>query len=76
VFPLRESDLNYWLTGNRPVILICCKAGTKEAFWVSVKDYFAKVERRHQRKIRFNKQRDRFDTSCRNSLVRLAVGHH
>lgn len=73
VFPVRESDLNYWLTGNTPVILICCKAGAKEAFWVSVKDYFAKVERRHERKIHFDKQRDRFDTSCRNSLIQLAV---
>lgn len=73
VFPVRETDLNYWLTGNTPVILICCKAGAKEAFWISVKEYFAKLERRHERKIRFNKQRDRFDTSCRDALIQLAV---
>jgi Domain of unknown function (DUF4365) len=73
VFPVREADLNYWLAGNTPVILICCKAKTKEAFWVPVKDYFAKVERRLERKIRFDKQRDRFDANCRDALVRLAV---
>jgi len=72
-FPVRETDLNYWLTGNTPVILICCKAGAKEAYWLSIKDYFAKVERRHERKIRFNKQRDRFDTKCRDALIQLAV---
>ena len=73
VFPVRENDLNYWLTGNTPVILICCKTGAKEAFWISVKDYFAKIERRHERKIRFNKQRDRFDAGCRDALIQLAV---
>jgi hypothetical protein len=73
VFPVREIDLNYWLSGNTPVILICCKAGAKEAFWISVKDYFAKVERRRERKIHFNKQRDRFDVNCRHALIQLAV---
>lgn len=72
-FPVRENDLTYWLTGNTPVILICCKAGAKEAFWVSIKDYFAKVERRHERKIRFSKQRDRFDANCRDALIQLSV---
>ena len=73
VFPVREIDLNYWLNGNTPVILICCKAGTKEAFWVSLKDYFAKVERRHARKISFDKSQDRFDAKSRDALIRLAV---
>jgi Domain of unknown function (DUF4365) len=73
VFPVRETDLNYWLTGNTPVILICCKAGVKEAFWISVKNYFSKLERRNERKIRFNKQRDRFDVNCREALIQLAV---
>lgn len=73
VFPVRETDLTYWLTGNTPVILICCKAGAKEAFWVSIKDYFAKIEHRHERKIRFKKQRDRFNVNCRDALIRLAV---
>ena len=73
VFPVRETDLNYWLNGNTPVILICCKAGEREAFWVSVKDYFGKIERRRERKIRFSKQRDRFDVNCREALIQLAV---
>src|SRR5215472_17244988 len=35
-----ERDLNYWLQGNAPVILIVSRPDTDEIYWVSVKDYF------------------------------------
>jgi hypothetical protein len=72
-FVVRQQDLDYWLTGNTPVIIICCKAGTKEVFWVPIKQYFEKLERRHERKIRFSKSRDRFTPECREALINLAV---
>lgn len=34
------KDLNYWLQGNAPVILIVSRPSTDEAYWVSIKDYF------------------------------------
>src|ERR1044071_3674208 len=40
VFPVRQQDLDYWLGGNTPVILICCRESAREAYWVSLKEYF------------------------------------
>jgi hypothetical protein len=31
-----RRDLDYWLRGNAPVILIVCRPDTNEAYWVSV----------------------------------------
>jgi Domain of unknown function (DUF4365) len=72
-FLVRQHDLDYWLSGNTPVILICCKAGSRETYWVPVKQYFEKAERRHERKIRFLKSRDCFSPACREALIDLAV---
>jgi hypothetical protein len=34
------KDLEYWLRGNAPVILVVCRPADNEAYWVSIKDYF------------------------------------
>ena len=69
----REKDLNYWLGGNAPVILICSKPDTGEAYWVLLKDYFQDAQRRRCRKVHFDKQRNRFDASSRQRLVDMAI---
>src|ERR1051326_1377731 len=33
-----EKDLEYWLCGNAPVILIRSRPDTNEAYWISIKD--------------------------------------
>lgn len=68
-----ERDLNYWLQGNAPVILIVSRPDTAEIYWVSIKDYFRDVSLRKTRKVHFNKQRDKFDQTCRTALALLAV---
>ncbi len=68
-----ERDLEYWLGGNAPVILVRSRPETNEAYWVSVKDYFSDTEKRKSRKIHFDKQRDRFDLNCKAALISLAV---
>lgn len=65
-------DLDYWLGGNAPVILVRSRPSTDEAYWVSLKDYFKDLSTRATRKIRFDKSKDRFDVNCRESLVALA----
>jgi hypothetical protein len=71
-----QRDIDYWLQGNAPVILIVVKVRTREAYWVSLKDYFKDPEKRRSRKIIFNKQRERFDQSCRDALIRLAISEN
>ncbi len=73
-FYCNERDLYYWLGGNAPVILICSRPHTNEAYWVSIKDYFNKDDAaRKSHKVHFLKKRDIFDVNCRQKLIDLAV---
>lgn len=68
-----QRDLDYWLRGNVPVILIVCRPDTDEAYWVSIKDYFSDPVTQNARKVLFDKQRTRFDDSCAAELKKLAL---
>ena len=68
-----QNDLNYWLRGNVPVILVVCRLDTNEAYWVSIRDYFSDPAAQKTRKVRFDKQGDRFDASCTVVLKGLAL---
>lgn len=72
-YQCKEEDLDYWLNGNAPVILVRSRPDTNEAYWVSIKDYFRDPVKRKTRKIHFDKRQDRFDESCRDALFRLAL---
>lgn len=72
-FTCREKDLEYWLKGNMPVILIYSHPPSREAFWVSIRDYFASPARRRSRKILFDRARDRFDAGALHRLLEIAV---
>ncbi len=71
-FRCDERDLDYWLQGNAPVILVVSRPSSDEAYWVSVKDYFADLERRKAKKVYFDKNVDRFTADCGNALLHLA----
>lgn len=68
-----ERDLDYWLSGNAPVLLIVSRLHTGEAYWTSIRDYFADPIRRQSRIVRFDKSRDVFDASCKPSLLSLGL---
>jgi hypothetical protein len=68
-----ERDLAYWRGGNAPVILVRSRPDTNEAYFVSVKDYFSTPERVAERRIRFDKRQDSFESGNRDRLTRLAV---
>lgn len=68
-----ERDIDYWLQGNAPVILIVVKTSTREAFWVAVKDYFCDAKRRQSKKVTFDKRLNRFNVNARDTLIKLAV---
>jgi hypothetical protein len=67
-----ENDLQYWLEGNTPVILVVSRPRTDEAYWVSVKSYFKDPEKRASRRVVFDKKRDRFDERSTKALMDLA----
>jgi hypothetical protein len=68
-----ERDLNYWLQGNAPVILVVSRPATRDAYWVPVKEYFREPALRASKTVRFNKTRDRLDESATERLRDLAV---
>lgn len=72
-FPCDERDIEYWLRGNAPVILICSRIDTGDVYWKSIKDYFKDPERLNSRKIVFEKAEDRFDESAAAKLAKLAI---
>jgi hypothetical protein len=68
-----ERDLDYWMSGNAPVILVRSRPNTNEAYWVSIKDYFKDLSVRKTHKVHFIKSKHRFDASCRDDLMNLAM---
>jgi len=44
-----ERDLNYWLQGNMPVVMIVSQPERGEAFWLSIKDYFNQLSAEEQK---------------------------
>lgn len=69
-----ERDLEYWLKGNAPVILVVSRPSSGEAYWVSVKDYFAggNVPPGAMR-IHFQKAEDRFTAASFEALLRVGA---
>lgn len=72
-FTCSERDLRYWLKGNLPVIVVCSRPRTDEAYWLSIKDYFSDPIRRVARKLRFVKARNSFNLLAKDSLIKLAL---
>lgn len=67
-----QRDIDYWLSGNAPVILVVSRPHTEEIYWKPLKQWFADSAVRATRKVRFHKIHDRFDKSCADALVALA----
>jgi hypothetical protein len=68
-----QKDLDYWLSGNVPFILVVSRPGREEAYWVSIKDYFKDPSLRKSRRIVFDKHTDRFTAECSARLIEIAV---
>jgi len=69
----KARDIDYWMNGNTPVILIKVISYKRKAYWVDIKQYFADPKRRKQANIVFNKVKNRFDSSATLALMKLAV---
>jgi len=72
-FSCSDRDLQYWLRGNLPVILVCSRPRADEAYWVSIRDYFADPQRQASKTIRFSKADDAFDLLAKERIKRIAV---
>jgi hypothetical protein len=68
-----DRDLDLWLSGNAPVILVLSHPGQDEAWWVEVKSAFPDAASRASRTVVISKHAQRFDAGAAPALLRLAV---
>src|SRR3954453_5319562 len=71
-YTCKERDIDYWLQGNLPLILVVSRPDTREAFWVNVRQYFGDLAARQSRKVVFSKARDRLDVTARSRFFDIA----
>jgi hypothetical protein len=71
-FTCDARDIEYWLKGNTPNILVVCNPKERVAYWKSIRDYFATPERRKTRTVGFSKSEDTFNESASGRLFDLA----
>jgi hypothetical protein len=66
---LRPDDLALWHQSNIPVIIVLWRQSDGSAYWKDVTDSLRGEERR----LRFDKETDRFDASCADRLGSLTI---
>lgn len=71
-----RADVEYWLGGNTPVLLVVSCPDSGEAYWLSVKDYFGAPEGDGSTRMRFSKATDRFTPEAYPTLLALAQSAH
>ena len=64
-------DLDYWLRGNTPVILIVSRPSTGEAYWVSVREYFSLPDNASATRVHFVKAQNAFTRNSLRDLINL-----
>ena len=66
------NDLEYWLRGNTPVILIVSNPAAQEGYWVWIQDLFRHWKPSAPTKVTFVKSQHRFEATCLKSLAEIA----
>lgn len=69
----KEKDIDYWLGGNTPVILVVSRPKDDLICWISVKDYFNSPDKIKSKKVYFDKNINRFSKASATELTSLAV---
>ena len=60
----KPEDLEFWLGSNQPILLVCSRPRTGEAYFRNVQEWAKDPARRASGLIDFDKHRDRFDVSA------------
>lgn len=68
-----QRDLDMWLSGNAPVILVFSHPEQEEAWWVDIKSAFPDSAARAKRVIFIDKRTQRFDREAAAALMDLAL---
>ncbi|WP_181810930.1 DUF4365 domain-containing protein [Streptomyces ipomoeae] len=71
----RQADVDYWMSADNPVLLVCSHPQTGEAWWVHVQSWFADPARRASGRVDFEKRTQHFDEDVADQLLTLADPH-
>ena len=66
-------DVEYWLAGNMPVVLVVSDPSATAAWWVSIKDYFKDWTPGSPTTVQFEKNSQRFTKDSFDAILRLAA---
>ncbi|MGO8906831.1 MAG: DUF4365 domain-containing protein [Solirubrobacteraceae bacterium] len=64
LYRVKPADVEFWLSSNQPVLLVCARPKKGEAYWRNVQEWAADPKRRAEGLIDFDKRRDIFDASA------------
>jgi Domain of unknown function (DUF4365) len=67
------ADLDYWLSGNAPVIVVLSRPAEDLAWWFDVRAEFTDLRRRADRTVTISKHRQSFDKSAAAAIMHTAV---
>ena len=67
------NDIEYWLNGNTPVVLVVSSPTSNEGYWISVKDCFKEWTPTSSTRVTFIKGQHRFSADSFRQLVEIAA---
>lgn len=67
------NDLEYWLNGNTPVILVVSDGNSSTAYWISIKEYFKDWKRPSPAHVKFDKSKHRFSRESFDQFLDIAA---
>ncbi len=67
------SDLEYWLNGNTPIILVVSSGNWNTAYWISIKEYFKDWGHTGPAHVKFDKSKHEFTRDSFGQLVAVAA---
>lgn len=67
------ADLDYWLGGNAPVIVVLSRPAEDLAWWFDVRAEFSDPRRRAERTVTISKHTQSFDKAAAAEIMRLGV---
>jgi hypothetical protein len=67
------ADLDYWLSGNAPVIVVLSRPADDQAWWFDVRSEFPDARRWAERTVTIDKHKQRFDATAAAAIMRIGV---
>ncbi|WP_152648380.1 DUF4365 domain-containing protein [Streptacidiphilus anmyonensis] len=71
----KQEDVDYWMSADNPVILVCSHPQTGEAWWIHIQSWFTDPGHRASGRIDFDKRTQSFDRGAAHRLLNLADPH-